>query len=117
MAVGRRIIEKLAGEGYFGPDGRIKRLERLARNHIERLSRDHPGRISHVDGIGAMLAFRMGDGSLEKTRAFIRRCFDAGLALYYGGHEPACIRLFLPAGCLTEDELDDAFGILSKCLE
>lgn len=117
MAVGRRIIEKLAGEGYFGPDGRIKRLERLARNHIERLSREHPGKISHVDGIGAMLAFRMGDGSLEKTRAFIRRCFDAGLALYYGGHEPACIRLFLPAGCLTEDELDDAFGILSKCLE
>ncbi len=117
MAVGRRIIEKIAGEGYLGPNGRIKRLERLTREHIERLSREHPGRISRVDGVGAMLAFRVGDGSLEKTRALIRRCFSAGLALYYGGHDPACIRLFLPAGCLTEDELSAAFDILARCLE
>jgi 4-aminobutyrate aminotransferase-like enzyme len=117
MAVGRRIVEKLIGEGYLGPNGRIRALERLARQHLARLSRKHPGRISHADGVGAMLAFRVDDGSLERTRSFIRRCFDAGLALYYGGHDPACIRLFLPAGCLTENELSDAFSILSQCLE
>jgi 4-aminobutyrate aminotransferase-like enzyme len=53
---------------------------------------------------------------LEATRAFIRRCFDQGLALYYGGHETACVRLFLPAGCLTADELGDAFTILDRCM-
>jgi 4-aminobutyrate aminotransferase-like enzyme len=116
MAVGRRIIEKLTTEGYFGAEGREKQLERLTREHLERLGRTHRGAISHVDGVGAMLAFRIGDGSLDAARAFIRRCFDQGLALYYGGHHPACIRLFLPAGCLAEDELADAFTIMDRCL-
>ena len=116
MAVSKRIIEKLATEGMFGPEGREKRLERLTREHLERLGRKHPGMISTIDGIGAMLAFRIGDGALGATREFIRRCFDAGLALYYGGHEPACIRLFLPAGVLTEDELSEAFAIIDRCL-
>ena len=116
MAVARRIIEKLTSEQIFGPDGREKRLEKLARNHLERLSRAKPGLISEVDGVGAMIAFRIGDGSLNSTREFIGRCFDAGLVLYYGGHKPACVRLFLPAAVLTEDELDEAFGIMQRCL-
>jgi len=116
MAVGRRIIEKLTSEGYLGPAGRIRQLERMTRAHLEELSRKHPGAISEGDGVGAMLAFRVGDGSLKATRAFIDKCFRAGLTLYYGGHEPACIRLFLPAGDLTDAELAEAFEILDRCL-
>ena len=115
MAVGRRIVEKLTGEGFFGMRGRERELEQLTREYLEGLARKHPGAISAIDGVGAMLAFRLADGSLAATRAFIRRCFDQGLALYYGGHETACIRLFLPAGCLTADELTDAFTILDRC--
>ena len=116
MAVSKRMIEKLTSEGIFGPEGREKRLERLTLDHLERLGRNRPGLISSIDGIGAMIAFRIGDGALAATREFIRRCFDTGLALYYGGHEPACIRLFLPAGVLTEDELAEAFAIMERCL-
>jgi 4-aminobutyrate aminotransferase-like enzyme len=116
MAVGRRIVEKLTTEGFFGPQGRELELERLTREHLERLARKHPGAISHVDGVGAMLAFRLGDGSLDHTRAFIRRCFDQGLALYYGGHQVNCVRLFLPAGCLNADELSEAFTIMGRCI-
>jgi 4-aminobutyrate aminotransferase-like enzyme len=117
MAVARRIIEKLKSEQILGPDGREKQLERLTRDHLERLSRAKPGRISEVDGVGAMIAYRIGDGSLNSTREFIRRCFEAGLVLYYGGHQPACVRLFLPAGVLNEDELAEAFVIMQRCLE
>jgi 4-aminobutyrate aminotransferase-like enzyme len=116
MAVARRIIDKLTSEAIFGPEGREKQLERLTCDHLERLSRAKPELISEIDGVGAMIAFRVGDGSLSNTRAFIRRCFDAGLVLYYGGHEPACVRLFLPAGVLTEDELSEAFTIMQGCL-
>ena len=116
MAVGRRIIEKLVSEGMFGPEGREKQLELLTREHLEKLSRRHPGSISEVDGVGAMVAFRLGDGSLDRTREFIRRCFDAGLVLYYGGHRPACIWLFLPAAVLTEAELAEAFAIMERSL-
>ena len=117
MAVARRIIEKLTSERILGSDGREKQLENLTRDHLEWLSLAKPGLISEVDGIGAMVAFRIGDGSLKGTREFIRRCFDAGLVLYFGGHEPACVRLFLPAGVLTDDELGEAFTIIQRCLE
>jgi 4-aminobutyrate aminotransferase-like enzyme len=117
MTIARRILEKLTTEQILGPDGREKQLERLTRDHLERLSRAKPGLISEIDGVGAMIAFRIGDGALNSTREFIRRCFDAGLVLYYGGHEPACIRLFLPAGVLTEDELGEAFVIMQRRLE
>jgi 4-aminobutyrate aminotransferase-like enzyme len=91
MAVGRRIIEKLAGEHFFGPDGREKQLERLTRQHLADLAARHPGTLSQVDGVGAMISFRVGDGSLNHTRAFIRRTFQEGLALYHGGtNRPAC---------------------------
>lgn len=116
MAVGRRIVEKLTSEGFFGAQGREIELERLTREYLERLAREHPGVVSAVDGVGAMIAFRLGDGSLDATRAFIRRCFDQGLALYYGGHESARVRLFLPAGCLSVDELTDAFTIIDRCI-
>lgn len=116
MAVAIRIIEKLTGEGLFGPQGREKQLERLAREHIQNLSDKHPGMISQVEGVGAMMAFRIGDGALKTTREFIQRCFKGGLVLYYGGHDPACIRLFLPAGVLTDDELAEAFAIMDRCL-
>jgi 4-aminobutyrate aminotransferase-like enzyme len=116
MAVAIRIIEKLTTETIFGPAGREKRLEQITLEHLAGLSRKHPGTISEIDGVGAMIAFRIGAGTLNGTRDFIRRCFDAGLVLYYGGHDPACIRLFLPAGVLTDDELAEAFAIMDRCL-
>jgi 4-aminobutyrate aminotransferase-like enzyme len=116
MAVAHRIIQKLISEDILGPEGRERQLETITRNHLERLSSAKPGMISEVDGIGAMIAFRIGDGALNRTREFIRRCFEAGLVLYYGGNEPACVRLFLPAGVLTEDELEEAFAIMQRCL-
>jgi 4-aminobutyrate aminotransferase-like enzyme len=117
MAVARRMIERMFEGAMFGPEGREGELERLTREHLRILAERHPGVVSEVDGVGAMLSFRVGDGALETTRAFIRRCFDAGLVLYYGGHEPACVRLFVPAAVVTNDELTDAFTILDRCMD
>jgi 4-aminobutyrate aminotransferase-like enzyme len=115
MAVAARMIEKLTGEGIFGAGGRAQRLERLTLDHLDHLARNHRGKISNIDGAGLMIAFRLGDGSLQVTREFIQRCFATGLALYYGGHEPACIRLFLPV-VITDEELAEAFAIIGRCL-
>jgi 4-aminobutyrate aminotransferase-like enzyme len=117
MAVARRMNERMFEGAMFGPEGRERELERLTREHLRILAERHPGVVSEVDGVGAMLSFRVGDGALETTRAFIRRCFDAGLVLYYGGHEPACVRLFVPAAVVTNDELTDAFTILDRCMD
>lgn len=116
MAIARRMIERLVTGGMFGPEGRERQLERLTREHLRVLGERHPGMVSAIDGMGAMLSFRVGNGSLAATRALIQRCFEAGLVLYYGGHDPACVRLFLPAAVLTDDELAEAFAILDRCL-
>jgi 4-aminobutyrate aminotransferase-like enzyme len=115
MAVAGRIIEKLTTEAVYGSAGRAKMLEQLTRRHLEALARKHPGKIGDIDGVGMMIAFRLGDGSLGATREFIQRCFAAGVALYCGGHEPACVRLFLPV-VITDDELAEAFAIIERCL-
>jgi 4-aminobutyrate aminotransferase-like enzyme len=115
MAVAARMIEKLTAEGIFGAEGRAQRLESLTREHLARLARKHPEKISNVDGVGLMIAFRLADGSLPATREFIQRCFANGLALYYGGHDPVCIRLFLPV-VITDEELADAFAIIDRSL-
>ena len=117
MAVAGRMIELMIEGAMFGPEGRERELERLTREHLRVSPSAIPASISEVDGVGAMIAFRLGDGTLETTRAFIHRCFDAGLVLYYGGHEPACVRLFLPAAVVTNDELTDAFTILDRCMD
>ena len=116
MAVAARMIERLTTGGIFGPEGREMQLERLAREQLARLARAHPGAIAEIDGVGAMVAFRIGDGALGTTRDFIRRCFAAGLVLYYGGHDPACVRLFLPAVVITDEELAEACAIIERCL-
>jgi acetylornithine aminotransferase len=116
MAVAARMIERLTSAGIFGPEGREIHLERLTREHLARIASAHPGTISEIDGIGAMIAFRIGNGDLGSTRDFIHRCFAAGLVLYYGGHDPACVRLFLPAAVITDEELAEAFAIIERCL-
>ena len=116
MAVARRMIEKLTERRSFSARQGAKNNSSGLPSISGGTGRTHHGNISHVDGIGAMIAFRIGDGSLEFTRAFIERAFQAGLALYYGGHDPACVRLFLPAGVLTDAELAEAFAIIDRCL-
>ncbi len=78
MAVGRRIIEKLTAENYFGPSGREKQLERLSLQYLAELAARH-GKISHVDGIGAMIAFRYGRRLAEFDPRLHRTYFPEGL--------------------------------------
>ncbi len=109
MAVGRRIIEKLTGGEFLRTRGAREATRTSDPQHLADLAARKPGRIRHVDGVGAMIAFRIDDGALAATRAFIKRAFQAGLALYYGGHEPACVRLFLPAGVLDRGRTGRGF--------
>lgn len=103
MAVGRRIIEKLSTEGYFGLERRELELERLTREHLERLAHKHPRAFSQIDGVGALVrrwrsAWAMG--------CSITRGHSSGAASIKGSRfiteviKQRCVRLFLPAGCL-----------------
>jgi 4-aminobutyrate aminotransferase/(S)-3-amino-2-methylpropionate transaminase len=116
LAVGKRIVERLLGEGFLGPSGRIARLAEAAEEKLRRLARDlGPNRVRAIEGVGAMWAIELASASHADTLALLRRAFDAGLLLYYGGTGPFRLRLFLPA-TVVEDELDEAVDILTRCL-
>ena len=117
LAVGRRIVERLRTEGYLGETGRIARLAALTAEHLARIAADlGPRRVSAIDGMGAMWALELPTRSHDAALELVRRCFEAGLLLYYGGTGPYRLRLFLPAGVLTEDELEEGTAILRHCL-
>jgi 4-aminobutyrate aminotransferase-like enzyme len=116
LAIGRRIIERLLAEGFLGPNGRIARLGAFAEERLRRLAGDlGDRRISAVDGVGAMWAVELAGASHEAVLGLLRRCFDAGVLLYYGGTGPYRLRFFLPA-IITEAEIGEAVGILESCL-
>ena len=116
LAVGRRIVERLRGEGYLGRGGRIERLGALARERLSRLARDlGPSRAGPIDGIGAMWALELPGADHAAVCRIVRSAFEAGLLLYYAGTGPYRLRLFLPA-ILAEEELDEAVAILRRTL-
>ena len=118
LAVGRRIIERLVSDNYLGPSGRIERLGELAADHLRRLCRDlGPSRVTGFQGVGAMWALELAGANHDAVVRLLRRCFDQGLLLYYGGTGPYRLRIFLPAGVLTDGELTEGFSILRRCLQ
>lgn len=116
LCVGRRIVERLLADGYLGPGGRIAALGALAAERLARLARDlGPSRAGAVDGTGAMWALELPGADHEAVCRVVRRCFEAGLLLYYGGTGPHRLRLFLPA-ILTDGDLDEALDVLRRTL-
>jgi len=114
MAVGHRIVEKLLQEHYLGPHGKIATVEQYAREELVRLQAEMPGYVRGVSGIGAMWAFEPAGASHEGIKALLQECYRNGLILYYAGvgEGPYRMRMFLPGGVVTLDELNEAFAIL-----
>jgi 4-aminobutyrate aminotransferase/(S)-3-amino-2-methylpropionate transaminase len=115
MAVGARILERLEGEGYLGPEGRVAVLGRRLERRFESLEKRLPRAMGPRSGLGAMQAFVPFDGSEEAVQAAVRAAFDEGLLVWSAGHAPGKIRLLLPVN-VTDEELEAGFSILEKAL-
>jgi 4-aminobutyrate aminotransferase-like enzyme len=114
LAVGRRIVEKLVQEEYLGPHGKIAHLEQHSREGLARLQADLPDVIRSFAGIGAMWSIEPANASHESIKSLLQECYRNGLILYYAGvgDGPYRIRMFLPGGVLSTDELAEALDIL-----
>jgi len=114
MAVGRRIVEKLVTENYLGPEGKIATIEQQTREGLARLQAEVPGSLRAVSGVGAMWAFEPATASHDGIKALLQECYRNGLILYYAGvgEGPYRVRMFLPGGALTLDELNEGLEIL-----
>ncbi len=117
LRTGRKILELLTGEGYYGPNGKIHKLSEYFRMGIEKLkSGSCAGLIGEVRVLGGMVGFGVMGQSLDDTKKFLMRLFENGAVAFYAGHDPYIIRLLPPFGVMTEDEIDTALSVIEKTL-
>ena len=115
MAVGARIIERLEGDGYLGPEGRLAVLGRRVERRVETLRKRLPRAVGPWSGIGAMHAFVPFDGSADVVKDVLHRAWDEGLLAFSAGQSPSRVRMLLPVN-VTDEELEAGFTILEKAL-
>ena len=110
------ILDKLLNEGYYGPQGKVQRLHNYFAGKLEALSKKHPQLIQGPFGLGCMVVFTPYDGQMQKTNEFLQRLFDNGLIGFIAGSHPSRVRFLIPAGVISEKEIDEAVRILEKTL-
>ncbi|HEY8122968.1 MAG TPA: aminotransferase class III-fold pyridoxal phosphate-dependent enzyme [Myxococcota bacterium] len=116
LAVGARIIEKLAAEGYLGANGRVAGIARRVAARFDAIALRMPRAIGARSGIGAMQAFVPFDGAPATTNAIIKAAFEEGVLVFGAGKDPMKIRMLLPVN-VTDEELDAGFAALEKALQ
>ena len=116
LTVGARIIERLAGEGYLGANGRVAGIARRVAARFDALALRMPRAIGARSGIGAMQAFIPFDGAPATTNAIIKAAFEEGVLVFGAGKDPMKIRMLLPVN-VTDEELDAGFAALENALQ
>ncbi|OGP03889.1 MAG: hypothetical protein A2Z91_06770 [Deltaproteobacteria bacterium GWA2_38_16] len=118
LAVGRRVIERLKEEKFFGKNGKLAQLEKWAVKGLEDLQkRVGEEKVSHIGAIGAMVSWQFLDGSLEKTKELILKAFEEGIMVFYCGRGPYKIRFLLPGGCLTQAQYEKGLSFIEKAIK
>jgi 4-aminobutyrate aminotransferase-like enzyme len=115
MAIGARILDRLEGQGYLGPKGRIAELERRIDEAFAMLDERMPSVVTARSGLGAMQAFVAWQGDPTVTQEIIRASLEEGVLLQTAGGNPMKIRL-LPPLTLSGDELEAGFSGLERAL-
>lgn len=113
IMAGVAILSQMAGGDYYGSTGRIAQLAESFAKEIQRIKNRFPDRIDGPYGMGAMLAFRVFDGSTERTRNFVQRLFERGVIGFTAGSSPqARVRFLLPFGVLEQAHIAEAGAII-----
>lgn len=114
LAVGTEMLRLLRQNRAYGSRGTFAKTCSRTWDMLEELHRRHPARISHPQGLGGMIAFRIDDGSRERTIAACRALFDAGLMTFYCGRSPHLVRMLPPLPVLTKNAIDEAGIIIDR---
>lgn len=119
LMVGKRIIERLLTENYFGDVGKIATIEKYVKKGLSELNKKlKKGSVNQVEGIGCMISFIPNDGDQRLVDSLIHKAFDNGLIIWKAGRRPPYkIRLLLPGGVLTEEGFNQGLEILGHSIE
>lgn len=116
LCAGLKILDILDTEGYMGPDGRIQAIHQEFTGMLKDLSQSTcRGLLSHVGGLGLMVAFTPFQGEKDKQLKLIKVLFKNGLIAFGCGHNPYRIRFLLPA-ILEDKDIQIAKKIIEESL-
>jgi 4-aminobutyrate aminotransferase / (S)-3-amino-2-methylpropionate transaminase / 5-aminovalerate transaminase len=117
LRTGRRVVEMLTQNGYYGENGKIAKLSLRFRKGIEALkSGSCRGKIGDVRIIGGMIGFGVFNQTLDDTKAFLMQLFEVGAVAFYAGHDPYLVRCLPSFGVMDESEVDLALTLIEKTL-
>ncbi len=117
LKTGRKIVEMLTQDGFYGKEGKIAKLSGYFGKQLKRLSDGScKGLIGETRIVGGMIAFTPLSGSMDDVKKVLMKLFDAGVVAFYCGHDPYLIRLLPPFGVMTEAHIDEACGVIEKVL-
>lgn len=112
--IAHRSLEILTNEGFYGPEGKIKKMSDYFVRQLAHLKLES---IKDIRACGGMIAFQYLDGSAAETEALIQKLFAQGLIVFSAGHGPYVVRMLPPMGVLTEKHVDLAIEIIAKTLK
>ena len=113
---GKRIVQKLLSEGYFGSEGKNMHIHRVMIEHLESIARRHPRLIEGPYGEGVMIAFTPFGGHSVKVNEFVQKLFEAGVMGFVAGSDPTRVRFLVPFGVVTDEDIAKAMAIVEDTL-
>jgi 4-aminobutyrate aminotransferase/(S)-3-amino-2-methylpropionate transaminase len=117
LRTGRRVVEMLTQDGFYGADGKIAQLSKRFEAGIEKLKAGScKGLIGEIRIIGGMIGFGVLGQTLEDTKKVLMKLFSEGVVAFYAGHDPYVVRCLPPFGVMKESEIDLALSIIEKTL-
>lgn len=110
IRAGLVIVGSLLNEGYFGQEGKIMMLHRHFVGRLQELGECCP--LYGPWGLGAMVAFTLRDGEMHATTKFVHELFNAGVISFIAGKNPSRVRLLMPIGAVTTEDIDNVCSII-----
>ncbi|MBI3395123.1 MAG: aminotransferase class III-fold pyridoxal phosphate-dependent enzyme [Spirochaetia bacterium] len=116
ISCGTAILKELLHGDYYGTGGRIEHLHNYMVHALDGIAVRSNGKLGGPYGIGAMIAFRVLDGSEETSKRFTKQLFENGVISFTSGRDPVRLRFLLPAGAVTEKDIDAVAAIVESTL-
>lgn len=105
------LLQHLINGNYYGNEGKIEEYHHYFVEKLKQIPQ-----IKGPYGIGAMVAFTPYEGDPQAVKDLALRLFDAGVIVFIAGREKIRIRMLLPMGVISKEDIDNVVDILKKVL-
>ncbi|MDF1809701.1 MAG: aminotransferase class III-fold pyridoxal phosphate-dependent enzyme [Phycisphaerales bacterium] len=123
FTVGNVLLDELASEGNYGPEGKFAQHQREFRKQVDALVAKHPDWFPETEGIdgfaggvGGMMRFTPFGGNKAKIGKICRTAYDEGVICFYCGHGPFHVRMLPPLPVMKMEDWPRVFECLERAM-